>query len=409
MTAAGGSAAARAGEPAPAAEFDPYSSSFFDDPYPVYRRLRDEAPLYHSERYDFWALSRFADVVAAHRDWQSFSSRGAFEQVPGDDSGAAVGIIGMDPPEHDRMRALVSRVFTPRAVQALEPMVREVITGFLDGLSGASAFDGVGDLAAPFPVEIISRMLGVPAGDRQRIREWTDLMLHREPGSERPTPEGLDAGIACGTYLYQLVVDKRSHPGDDMLTRLLDVEVVREDGHTTRLDDVEITAFATLLGAAGSETVTKLVGNAIVLFARHPDQWQTVLSDPSVITGAVEEVLRYWPPSQYQNRIAAKPIVLHDRTIPAGARVFLLTGAATRDEREFTDPDAFDIGRGQSLSIAFGHGLHSCLGAALARMETRIAIEEWARRWPRYAIDEHGLERVHMTNVAGYSRVPVSV
>lgn len=388
-------------------EFDPFSAEFFDDPYPVYRRLRDEARVYHSERYGFWALSRFGDVVAAHRDWQTFSSRGAFDTMS--DQPSAVGIIGMDPPEHDRMRALVSRVFTPRAVAALEPMVTDVICGILDHLAPSDRFDAVADFAGPFPVEVICRMLGVPQADRQQIRHWVDDMLHREPGSDLPTEAGAAAGMACGGYMYELVLDKRRHPDDDMLSRLCQAEVARDDGSTSTLDDIEITAFATLLAAAGAETVTKLVGNAIVLFARHPQQWQKVLDDPGRISPAVEEILRYWPPSQYQNRVSATGATIDGMTIPAGVRVLLVTGAATRDERAFVDPDRFDIDRGQNLSIGFGHGIHSCLGAALARMESRVAIAEWARRWPHYDIDEGSLRRVHMTNVAGYSNVSVGV
>jgi cytochrome P450 len=321
------------------------------------------------------------------------------------DAGPAPGIIGMDPPEHDRMRALVNRVFTPRAVAALEPMVRDVVSSFL--AAGGNVFDAVADFSGPFPVEIICRMLGIPEADRQQLRHWVDAMLHREAGSDEVPPEGEKAGIAFGTYVYEVVLDKRVHPADDMLSRLCQVEVTRDDGQVTRLDDAEIASFASLLAAAGAETVTKLVGSALVLFARHPGEWAKVLDDPGRIPAAVEEALRYWPPSQYQNRVCARTVTLHGRTIPAGARVLLVTGAATRDEREFRDPDRFDIDRPQSLSIAFGHGIHSCLGAALARLESRVALEEWVRRWPGYEIDEAGLRRVHMTNVAGFSSVPV--
>ena len=390
-------------------EFDPFSSTFFDDPYEMYRRLRDEAPVYFSERYRFWALSRWEDVIAAHREWQTFSSSFGVDlstlrkgEKAGFDS-----IIMMDPPKHDRLRALVSRVFTPRAVTALEPMIREVIGGYLDDLEGRPSFDAVADFSGPFPVEIICRMLGVPEGDRQQIRHWLDIGLHREPGQVDPTPEGIAAGIASGTYYYQLLAEKRARPADDMLSRLTQVEVDRGDGNMTRLDDVEIAGFAGLLGGAGAETVTKLVGNAVVLFARHPDQWQKVLDDPTRVAPAVEEILRYWPPSQYQGRYSVRDMTLHDRTIPAGFPVLLVTGAATRDERFFVDPDRFDIDRPPSLALGFGYGIHSCLGAALARMESRIAIEELARRWPQYELDEAGLGRVQMSNVAGYSNVPI--
>ena len=392
-------------------EFDPFSEVFFNDPYEMYRRLRDESPVYRSPTYDFYALSRFDDVCAAHKDWQTFSSSHGVDlhTLMKGEKLSFDSIIMMDPPGHDRLRALVSRVFTPRAMTAMEPMIREVITGFLDELQGRDRFDAVAEFSALFPVEIISRMLGVPAPDRQQIRLWLDASLHREPGQAGPTPEGEAAGIASGTYFYELAQEKRRNPGDDMLSRLTQTEVDRGDGQTTTLDDVEIAGFAGLLGGAGAETVTKLVGNAVVLFARHPDQWAQVLADPQVIPPAVEEILRYLPPSQYQGRFSVRDSEWHGVTIPAGHPVLLVTGAATRDPRAYDEPDRFDIRRPPSLSLGFGYGIHSCLGAALARMESRIAIEELARRWPRYGIDEDGLRRVQMSNVAGYSNVPVEV
>ncbi len=248
-------------------EFDPFSDEFFNDPYDMYRRLRDEAPVYYSEKYGFYALSRFADVLAAHRDWEGFSSAHGVELFLLSKDPEVVrsyrNIIMMDPPEHDRFRALVSRVFTPRAVTALEPMIRDVICNFLDPLNDAREFDAVADFAAPFPVEVISRMLGVPEGDRQGIRHRIDVGLTREPGQLAPSPENEQAVLENGIYFHELTVEKRKNPGDDMLSRLTQVTVDRGDGEETGLDDVEITGFASLLGGAGAETVTKLVGNAV--------------------------------------------------------------------------------------------------------------------------------------------------
>jgi cytochrome P450 len=391
-------------------EFDPFSNVYFDDPYDLYHRLRDEAPVFHSERYGFYALSRYEDVCRAHRDWETFSS------THGVDLATLSGymqpqesIIMMDPPKHDRLRALVSRVFTPRAMTALEPMIREVIVEYLDQLAGRGTFDAVAEFSAPFPVEIISRMLGVPAADRQRIRHWLDVGLHREPGEMLPTAEGQQAFVESAMYFHALVGEKRADPTDDMLSNLAQVEVDRGDGEMTSLTDIEIAGFATLLGGAGAETVTKLVGNAVVLFARNPGEWRKVLDDPGKLPAAVEEILRYWPPSQYQGRFSVRDSDFRGDTLPAGFPVLLITGAATRDERQFDDPDRFDIDRPPSLALGLGYGIHSCLGAALARMESRIAIEEMAARWPRYEIDEGGLGRVNMSNVAGFSNVPVRV
>ena len=392
-------------------EFDPFSREYFDDPYDLYRRMRDEAPVYYNEKYNFWALFRYDDVVAAHKDWQTFSSAHGVDLHSLNMDPELLKlfrlIIMMDPPEHDRMRALVSRVFTPRAISALEPMVREVIQSFIEPYDDVDEFDAVADFSAPFPVEVISRMLGVPEQDRQQLRHWIDVSLHREPGEMSPTEAGEQAGVDSGLYYLQLIQDKRANPTDDMLSRLTQVEVDRGDGTMTGLDDAEIAGFASLLGGAGAETVTKLVGNAVVLFHRHPQEWQKILANPTKIVPAFEELLRFWPPSQYQGRFSVRESTYQGVTIPAGYPTLLITGSATRDERFFQDPDAFNVERPKSLSLGFGYGVHSCLGAALARMESRIAIEELAKRWPSYKVDESRCERVQMANVAGYSRVPV--
>lgn len=386
-----------------AIEFDPYSETFFDDPYETYRRLRDEAPVYRNEHYGFYALSRYDDVVAAHRDWQTFTSShgitidmltdpNAIGMVPGS-------IIFMDPPDHDRLRALVSRVFTPKAVADLEPMIRRVVGRSLDAMdpTDADGADIVHDLAGPFPVEVICEILGVPDGDRQQIRHWTDAMLFREPGNPKPTQEGMEGALAQAVYFHELAGERRAHPTDDMFSGLIDAG----------LTDDEVAGFTVLLAAAGSETVTKLVGNAVVLFHRNPDEWQKLVADRELLVPAVEEVLRFWAPSQYQGRYSRAATEWHGVEIPAGEPVLLITGAANRDERAYPDPDRFAIERPLKLNVGFGHGIHTCLGAALARLESRIAFDELANRWPRYTVDESRNERVHMSNVAGYSRVVI--
>jgi len=391
-------------------EFNPLSDDFFDDPYETYRWLRDDAPCYHNEQFGFWALSRFEDVATAHRDWRTFSSEHGLtlDQLTDPDANVkGQSIIMMDPPEHDRMRRLVSRAFTPRAITRMEPIAHEIITKYLDRVQDAGEFDAVTEFAGPFPVEVISAILGVPEADRQQIRHWTDEMLLRLPDDPKPTPEGLHAGLEQILYFLELVKDKRTHTDDGMICQLIEAEVEAEDGSRNRLTDEEIAGFATLLAAAGSETVTKLVGSAIVLFARNPGEWQKVLDDPGRSVDAVEEVLRYWAPSQYQGRFSHLDSEWHGVTIPAGEPVFLITGAANRDEREYENPDVFDIDREMGLVLGLGHGVHACIGAALARLESRMAIEEWAKRWPEYAVDEAGLRRVNMSNVAGYSNVPV--
>jgi cytochrome P450 len=353
----------------PPPEFDPFSDEYFNDPYDLYRRMRDESPVYFNEKYGFWALFRYDDVCAAHKDWQTFSSSHGVDLSTLTTDPEIIkmyrSVIMMDPPEHDRLRALVNRVFTPRAVGALEPMVREVIASCLAPFDDAETFDAVADFSGPFPVEIICRMLGVPEGERQQIRHWLDKSLHREPGQMDPTP------------------DARRPPG------------LRRELHVPDR------------ARPGAETATKLVGNAAILFHRNPDQYRRVVDDPGKAPGAVEEILRYLPPSQYQGRFSIAESVYSGITVPAGYPTILVTGSSSRDERFYDDPDIFDIDRTPSLALGFGYGIHSCLGAALARMESRIAIEELTRRWPRFEVDEAHCARVQMSNVAGYSRVPV--
>ena len=392
-------------------EFDPFSDEFFNDPTEIYRRLRDSAPVWFSEKYGFYALSRFADVLAAHRDWEGFSSAHGIElfSLSKDPEEIATynQLIMMDPPEHDRFRGLVSRVFTPKAVTALEPMIREVINGYLEPFNDADEFDVVADFSAPFPADVISRMLGAPEGDHKQLRHWLDESLTRTAGQVEPSQENAEAILNIAVYWSNLLTAKRANPGDDMLSRLTQVTIDRGDGVQTGLDDGEITGFAILLGGAGAETVTKLVGNGAVLFDRHPDQWQKVVDDHAKIPRAVDEILRYYPPSQYQGRFSKRETVLDGGTVPAGFPVLLITGAATRDERAFENPDVFDVERPPGITIGFGHGVHSCLGAALARLESRIAFEEIAKRWKRLEVKHDGLRRVNMSNVAGYSNVPV--
>ena len=304
------------------------------------------------------------------------------------------------------MRKLVNRVFTPRAVASLESLVRDTIDRYVSQLD-PSSFDAVADFAALFPVEVITSMLGVPAADRQQLRLWLDKGLERNEGIGM-SPEGMEAMMKSAAYYYELIQERRKTPQDDMISRLIEAEVT-EDGETRRLDDIEITGFCTMLGGAGAETVTKLVGNAVVVFADNPDQWQKLRDDRSKIPAAFEELLRYEGPSQYQIRTTTRDVTLHGKTIPEGDPVLLINGSASRDERFFPDADRFDIDRERKVgyNLNFGYGIHSCLGAALARMEGRMALDTLLDLIPRYEIDRSGLQRVHMTNVLGWCNVPV--
>jgi cytochrome P450 len=392
-------------------EFDPFSDAFFDNPYETYRRLREEAPVYRSERWDFYALSRHADVVAAHRDWETFSSA----------YGVTVDVLAMrqkiqtnmmiimDPPEHDRLRKLVRTVFTRRAIDGLEPLVTKVITNFVQRLVGRDEFDMVADFAALFPVEVISTMLGIPEGERQQIRLWTDEFLHREADNPSATHEGIVASLAMHEYMLELARHKRRSPDDLIISRLVDTTFEDDHGTLHQMSDDDIASFAVVLAAAGSETVTKLIGNGVVAVDQNPDQWHLILEDAKRIPGAVEEMLRLQPPSQYQGRFATRDVTLHGVTIPAGSPTLLITGAATRDPRAYERPDVFDISRNASSTVVFGYGVHSCLGTWLARLEGRVAFEQIRAAWPSFTVEAEGLRRVTMSNVAGYSNVPVRI
>ncbi|MDW3219703.1 MAG: cytochrome P450 [Acidimicrobiales bacterium] len=394
-------------------EFDPFSREYFDDPTEMYAGLREHAPCFHSETYDFYAFSRFDDCVAVHRDTENFTSTHGltYEQLsdPDFDMSMANSMIMMDPPEHTRYRKLVSRSFTPRAMARYGDLIRAGITKYLDPLMDRREFDLVGDFSGPFPVEIICAILGVPEADWQMIRHQTDAMLHREEGQALGSPAQAEAAINQAVYFIEFVQDKRRHPGDDLTSTLVEAQVETDDGELANLTDNDIAGFASLLAAAGSETVTKAVANGAVLFHRWPDEWAKLQADPTKTTAAVEEVLRYWAPSQYQGRLSVNETEWHGVTVEAGKPVFIVTGAANHDEREF-GPTAtrFDIDREQRLALSLGHGIHTCLGAALARMECAVAFDEIRRRWPSYEIDESRCERVQMSNVAGYASVPFS-
>lgn len=381
--------------------YDPFSYEIDEDPYPVYRWMRDEAPAYYNAELDFFAFTRFQDNLDAFVDHETYSSNHGtsleFMDEPKPDTGL---IIYMDPPRHNRYRALVSKTFTPRQIQELAVEIRRIAVSYLDPLVGRSSFDVVREFTARLPMDVISSMLGVPEGDRRWVQEGSNAILHREPGNPMPTKEALESSGQVGRFVQSLIDDRRVHPRDDMLTRLTEVEV-EEDGVTSRLSDADIQSFFLLLATAGNETVTKLLATAYFELARNPDERRLLVEDPKLIPNAVEETLRFDPPSQYQGRVTTRPVRVHGTDIPAGARVLLINGASGRDERQFAGPDRFDVRRKIDLHLGFGHGRHFCLGASLARLESRIAIEELLARFPDYEVPADGIERMHSSNVRG--------
>jgi cytochrome P450 len=387
-------------------EYDPYSYEIDDDPFPVYRWMRDEAPAYHNERIGFWALTRYEDVMAGLLDWQTYTSAEGItiEEI---DSPLKL-MITSDPPDHTMMRSLVNRAFTPRYVAQLEEHVRQKTVAYLDPLVGSGGFDVVGDFTYPLPNDIFCELFGVPTSEREMLHDIIERSMHREPGSPEIPASAHEALAEMHIYWLELVREKQQHPDDGFLSRLIAAEWVDDDGERHRLDEMELMGFCGLLVVAGAETSTKNIANAVVLLGRHPDQRRTLIDRPDLITNAVEEVLRYDGPSHYQGRKTTRDVELHGETIEAGSRVILVNGAANRDERAFDEPDRFDITRRIDRHLAFGWGIHLCLGAHLARMQARVALQELLERFPEYEVDEGRLARAHSSNVRGYSSVPVA-
>jgi cytochrome P450 len=387
-------------------DLNPFSYEFHEDPHPTYRWLRRHAPLHRNEALGFYTLARYADVRAASLDWGTYSSAEGttVERLDTTVFAERPMMIFMDPPRHGRLRALVSRVFTAKRVADLEPFVRATAVRLLEPLTAACGGDFVRQFSAPLPMEVIFTLLGVPDVDRRQLRTWMDRSLERDRDTPAIPPRAIEAMMSLMGYWSEFLSDLRQHPNSGLIAGLLDATV---DGE--RLTDGEIIGFCSLLGAAGNETVTKLLGAACVLLARAPEQWADLVTDPGLIPSAVEEALRYASPSQYQGRTVMRDVEWYGTRVPAGARVLLLTGSANRDEQVFSEPDRFDIRRQPNEHLALGIGVHFCLGAALARLEARVALEEFGRRFPHYAVDESRCVRVHMSNVHGFESVPFGV
>jgi cytochrome P450 len=318
-------------------------------------------------------------------------------------------MIFMDPPEHTQMRSLVSRAFTPRRMAKLEDRVRELCGHFLDDLADRRSFDYVQDFAARLPAMVIASLLGVPEGDQEEMRRLIDLVFHIEEGAGMVNDISLTAGIEAHGYLEGQLESRRTAPRDDMLTDLVDAEITEDDGTVRRLTTKEAADFGFLLINAGTETVARLLGWSAILLERFPDERTALVDDPSLIGNAVEELLRYEAPSPVQGRWLMSDVELHGQLIPAESRVLLLTGSAGRDERVYDDPDRFDVRRHFDHHVSFGHGIHFCLGAALARMEGRIALEETLKRYPSWEVDVDLAVQLHTSTVRGWINVPISV
>ena len=388
-------------------EYDPYAYEIHEDPYPTYRRLREEAPVFRNDDRGFWALSRHADVMAAFRDSTRFSSAHGVSIDPaasGPHAHRTMSFLAMDPPQHGRMRGLVSRGFTPRRVADMADGIRALTRSHLDECLERGSFDFVTDLAGKIPMDVISEMLGVPVEDRARLRRQSDLLVHRERGVTDVPPAGIDAAMELVVYYAELIADRRRHPRDDLVSALCDAEI---DGD--RLTDDEITGFLFLMVVAGNETTTKLLAHAWYWGWKHPTEWRKVSDVPGRVSDWVEETLRYDTSTQMLARVTTTDVELHGTVIPSGDRVLLLVGSANRDHRAFDDPDRFDLDRDTSGIASFGVGRHFCMGASLARLETNIVLDELVARVASYDIDEQEARRVHSVNVRGFERLPTTV
>jgi cytochrome P450 len=388
--------------------WDPYNAEQREAPYEAWRRLRDEAPVYYNERFGFWALSRFSDVLAASLDTETFSSaRGITLDSIGDPIPFPI-MIMMDPPLHDAFRKVVSRAYTPRRIAALEDRIRELCAKYLDPFVGEGGFDFVRDFGMRLPVMVISTLLGFPEEDHDQLREWSDVSLHREEGKEGITPEAQEVMNLTMAYYFSQIEQRRRQPRDDMISALVEADLTTPEGEVRKLDDLEVIGMLALISNAGNETVARMLGWASLVLDEYPDARREMADDPSLIAAGVEELLRYEAPSPIQGRYVTRDIELHGTVLPEGAKLALLTGSAGRDERKYPDPDTYDIHRSIDRHVTFGYGAHFCLGAALARMEGNVALAEVLRRFPTWEVDRSAVTYVATNTVRGPSSAPVS-
>jgi cytochrome P450 len=394
-------------------EFDPYSPTLHEDPYPVYRRLRDEFPVFQNEQLSFWALSRYDDVKAALLDPETYcSSEGITVGLKGlPQAGASTPplLIMMDGPRHTRMRAIVSRAFTPRRIASLEARIREIAHGLLDAFGGQEEVDLVRGFSAPLPTTVIAELLGVPVSDQEWFKEKSTELAQFDPAKMRVVAGQepmltLEPAVELGAYLAERLAERRKAPRDDLLSALLAAEI---DGE--KLTDVETIGFAFLLLVAGNETTTNLISNAAVNLDRYRDERRKLVADPSLIPLAVEECLRFDSPVQGLARTLSRDVEVLGTPIPKGEQVLLLFASANRDDRRIPDPERFDVTRDPNPHLAFGFGAHYCLGANLARLEARVAFEELLARFPNYSMAETRVERLKSGPVRGALRLPVTL
>ena len=396
--------------------YDPYDFAIDADPYPVWRRMRDEAPLYRNEKHDFWALSRFDDVEAGLLDWRSYSSaRGSVLEIIKAGITMPPGMfIFEDPPIHDVHRSVLARAFTPRRMAAIESQVRAFCARSLDPLIGSGGFDFIADLGSQMPMRVIGMLLGIPEEDQEAIRDRLDesLRLEEDQATDASARRAAQVGAAGALNMgnFPEYIDwRRKHPSDDLMTELLDAAFVDDAGVERRLRNDELVNMIGLLAGAGNETTTRLIGWTGFLLDRFPDQRRLLVADRSLVSNAIEEILRFEAPSPVQARSVMRDVVHHATRVPQGSVLLLLNGSANRDERRFENPDQLDVRREIDHHLSFGYGVHFCLGAALARIEGRVALEEVLARWPKWQVDHDRAVMARTSTVRGWQQLPVRV
>jgi cytochrome P450 len=372
------------------------------DPFPLYERMRAAAPVFQDDRSGSWHVLRYDDVQRVLSEHATFSSRMGGDNPSGSGQLFAASLITTDPPRHRQLRSLVTQAFTPKAVDALAPRIAELTDELLEGIAARGSADLIKELAYPLPVIVISELMGIPAEDRERFKQWSDVIVSQTQSG--PAGDGDDATAAeMIGYFLALIDQRRSRPGEDLISTLLAAEI---DGQ--KLTVPELLGFCSLLLVAGNETTTNLIGNAVFCLAESPGTLERVLEEPDLLPQTLEEVLRFRSPVQSMYRVSVAETFLGDQRIPAGAPIVAWIGSANRDEQQFQRPAEFDVDRSPNRHLAFGHGVHFCLGAPLARLEARIALEALLARLPGLSLaPEAQLERMESTIVYGLKALPV--
>ncbi len=388
--------------------FDPYDVGINADPYPTYARLREEAPVYHNERYDFWTLARHEDVQRALANWQVFSNtRSDILDIMKAGIELPNGVVMFeDPPVHTAHRGLMSRVFTPKRMAQLEDEVRRFCVRCLDPLVGSSGFDIIAELGSMLPMRVIGMLLGIPEQDQVAVRNTTDHNLRTRPGEPMVIRQ---EKVANGQMFADYVEWRAEHPSDDLMTMLLHAEFEDGAGETRTLTRQEVLTYTSVLAGAGNETTGRLIGWLAKVLAEHPDQRDAVVRDRSLVANVIDETLRFEPTGHATARYVTEDIEYYGTTVPAGSPILMLLASANRDQRRYENPDLYDIHRADIQHLTFGYGLHFCLGSHLARLEGRVALDELLNRWPEWDVDYSGIELSPTSTVRGWDRMPIIV